>query len=169
MGSGRWRELAATTEAGGTLIDHGTLVSPEPDRLCRAELRIEGPAGVWTGRFASPIFDTPAGLLWDTTGLLVIKYGFVVYALAGRTGELRWTWTSRTPVVGVVGSSRIEHVIAQTEVETVALGADGGPRWRVSHADVVTDVALVAGRLVLQTWGGAVLAMDPATGRPDDA
>ena len=87
---------------------------------------MEGPAGTWTAGFASPIFDEPAGLLWDTPGLLVVRYGFVVYALSARTGELRWTWDSGTPVVAVLGSSRLGHVIAQSEVETVALDATGG-------------------------------------------
>ena len=73
-----------------TVTDHGGLVSAAPDRLCRAELRVEGPLGTWTARFASPIFDEPAGLLWDTPGLIVVKYGFVVYGLDSRTGSLRW-------------------------------------------------------------------------------
>lgn len=165
VGSGRGASLAALSEAGGGLTDHGSIVSPEPDRLCRAELRVEGPAGTWTARFASPIFDAPAGLLWDTPGLLVIRYGFVVYALSSRTGGLRWTWRSGTPVVAVLGSSRLGHVIAQSEVETVALDADGRTAWRVAHSDVVVEADLVGGRLILSTWGGPLLTLDPATGQ----
>ena len=39
------REVFALTEAGGSLLDLGTHVSTDPDALCRAEVRIEGPRG----------------------------------------------------------------------------------------------------------------------------
>ncbi len=84
-GSGGIAAITALSEVGGTLTDHGQLVSDEPDRLCRAELRVEGPLGTWTARFASVISDEPDGLLWDTQGLLLVRYGFRVYALEGRT------------------------------------------------------------------------------------
>ncbi len=164
-GSGGIAAITAMSEAGGSLTDHGTLVSPQPDRLCRAELRVEGPSGTWTARFASPIHDEPRGLLWDTTGLLIVKYGFVTYALAARTGELRWHHVSGTPVVALLGSSRIAHILVQSEVETVALDADGAPVWRAAHGEVVAEAELVGGRLVLSTWGGFLITLDPATGR----
>ena len=53
--------------------------------MCHAELRVEGPQGTWTARFASPLFDEPTGVVWDTQAQLVVKYGFRVYGLAGRT------------------------------------------------------------------------------------
>lgn len=164
-GSGGIAAITAMSEAGGSLTDHGTLVSPQPDRLCRAELRVEGPSGTWTARFASPIHDEPRGLLWDITGLLIVKYGFVTYALAARTGELRWHHVSGTPVVALLGSSRIAHILVQSEVETVALDADGAPVWRAAHGEVVAEAELVGGRLVLSTWGGFLITLDPATGR----
>lgn len=167
-GSGQMAALTAMSEAGGTLVDHGTLVSPAPDRLCRAELRVEGPTATWTARFASPIHDEPGGLLWDTTGLLVIKYGFEVYALEARTGALRWHHASRTPMVAILGSSRLDHVIAQTEIETVALAADGEPVWRAAHSDVVAEVELVGGRLILTSYAGLLQTLDPVTGRQLD-
>lgn len=167
-GTGGIAALTAMSEMGGELIDHGPLVSPTPDRLCRAELRVEGPTATWTARFASPIHDDPAGLLWDTEGLLVVKYGFLVYALSSRTGELRWHHESRTPVVAVLGSSRLSHVIVQTEIETVAVAADGEPVWRAAHSDVVAEVDLVGGRLVLTSYAGLLQALDPATGRQLD-
>ncbi len=167
-GSGGIAALTAMSEVGGELTDHGPLVSDAPDRLCRAELRVEGPTATWTARFASPIHDDPAGLLWDTEGLLVVKYGFEVYALAARTGELRWHHASRTPVVAVLGSSRLTHVIVQTEIETVALAADGEPVWRAAHSDVVAEVDLVGGRLVLTSYAGLLQTLDPATGRQLD-
>ena len=167
-GSGGIEALVAMSEVGGELLDHGPLVSSMPDRLCRAELRVEGPVGTWTARFASPIFDDPAGLLWDTEGLLVVKYGFEVYALESRTGVLRWHHASRTPVVAVLGSSRLPHLIVQTEIETVALDAAGEPVWRAAHSDVVAEVELVGGRLVLTSYAGLLQTLDPATGRQLD-
>lgn len=110
----------------------------------------------------------PAGLLWDTEGLLIVKYGFQVYALASRTGELRWHHGAGTPVVAVLGSSRLSHVIVQTEIETVAVAADGEPVWRAAHSDVVAEVDLVGGGRVLTSYAGLLQTLDPATGRQLD-
>lgn len=164
-GSGGIGAIAALSEVGGTLTDLGTLVASEPDRLCRAELRIEGPLGTWTVRLASVIFDEPQGVLWDTSGLLLVRYGFRVYALGARTGELRWSRDSGTPLIAILASSRLGHVIVQSEVETLALDAEGEVVWRVPHSEVIIDADLVGGRLVLGAWGGAHLALDPMTGR----
>lgn len=164
-GSGQGPAIFALSEAGGTLVDYGDRVSPSFAELCRAELRVEGPGGAWTARFASPIFDEPAGFLWDTAGLLIVKYGFLTYAFDARGGELRWTHRSATPLLAVFGSARLDHVIAQGEIETVAVDASGEARWRVAHSDVVTDAELVGGRLVLRSYSGLLTALDPATGR----
>lgn len=157
--------MFAGTEAGGVLTDHGQLVSPDPDRMCRAELRVESPLGEWTARFASPIFDTPEGFFWDTPGLLVVKYGFRVYALAGRTGELRWVHATQTPLLAILGSSRLPHVIAQSEIETTALRQDGEVAWHALHSDVVSEVELIGGRLVLTSYANSLQTRDPLTGR----
>jgi outer membrane protein assembly factor BamB len=164
-GSGGGPAIFALSEEGGALTDHGRLVSDDPDRLCRAELRVEGPLGSWTARFASPIFDAPAGLPWDTPGLLVVRYGFRVYALAGRTGDLRWSHALGTPIVAVLGSSRLPHLIVQGEIETVALREDGTVAWRAAHDEVITEAALVGGRLVLTGYDGGLRALDPLSGR----
>lgn len=164
-GSGQGPAVFALTEAGGPLEDHGPLVSAEPDQLCRAELRIDGPGGAWTARLASAIHDEPAGLLWDDHGLFVVKYGFHTYAFEARSGALRWSHRSATPLLAVLASPRLPHVIAQAEIETFALEADGAVAWRIAHSDVVTGVELVGGRLVLSSFGGQVSAVDPATGR----
>jgi hypothetical protein len=164
VGSGGIGALAALTEVGGELVDHGALAVPDPERACRAEVRVEGPKGVWTARFASTIHDEPIGWLWDVPGLLMVKYGFAAYALDARSGVLRWSYVSRTPLVAVLGSSRLGHAIAQTEVETVALAQDGEVVWRVAHRDVVVEAELVGGRLVLTGYGGLVAALDPRTG-----
>lgn len=140
-------------------------MSQAPDALCRAELHVEGPGGSWTARFASTISDEPAGLLWDSAGLLVVKYGFHLYGLESRTGELRWHHRSASPLLVVLGSSRLAHVIAQAEIETFALEPDGTVAWRIAHSDVVTAAELVGGRLVLTSYGGEAVALDPATGR----
>ena len=96
-GSGQGPAVFALSEAGGSLADHGPLVSADYELLCRAELRIDGPGGAWTASFASTISDEPAGLVWDDHGLFVVKYGFHTYAFDARTGELRWSHRSATP------------------------------------------------------------------------
>jgi len=164
-GSGAAEDVFALSEAGGSLVDLGEVVSSEPDRLCRAELRVETPAGAWTVRLASPIFDDPTALLWDEPGLLVVKYGFHTYGFAGRTGDLRWSHRSASPVLAVLGSARLPHVLVQAEIETFAIEADGSVGWRIAHSDVVADAELVGGRLVLTSFSGAVSAVDPLTGR----
>lgn len=164
-GSGQGQAVFALSESGGPLTDHGSIVSADPDRLCRAELRVETPAGPWSARLASALFDDPAALLWDSEGLLVVRYGFMTYAFEARTGVLRWSHRSGSPVSVILGSSRLPHVIVQAEVETFAIGADGEVAWRVAHSDVVTDAELVGGRLVLTSYSGQLTALDPRTGR----
>jgi hypothetical protein len=163
-GSGSAADVFALSEHGGALTDHAALAGGDPSRMCRAELRIEGPLGSWTARFASPIYDDPTGLLWDTEAQLVVKYGFRVYGLGSRSGELVWSYLAGTPVVAVLGSPRIDHVIVQSEVETVALDGAGEVRWRVAHSDVIAAAELMGGALTLTSYGGDVVAFDPATG-----
>ena len=123
-GSNQAAEVFALSEVGGALTDLGSLVSADPDALCRAELHVDAPGGAsWTVRLASPIFDEPAGVLWDTEGLLVVAYGFRTYAFGARTGALRWSHRSGTPVLGVFASSRVSHVLVQSELETFAIEA----------------------------------------------
>lgn len=164
-GSGRAAEVYGLSEATGGLTDHGPLVSAEPDRLCRAELRVEAPGGAWTARFASLIFDEPQGVLWDTAGLLLVKYGFTLYALDARSGRLAWSHASGTPLVGVFAGPALDHVLLQSELETIALRADGAVAWRAAHSDVVTGAELLAGQLVLTSYGGDRLVLDARTGR----
>lgn len=165
-GSGSASDVFALSETGGTLTDHGPLVSSAPDTLCRAELRVENPAGAWTARMASPIFDEPAGLLWDTPSILVVTYGFMTYGFEARTGRLRWSHRSATPLIAAFGSPRLDHVIVQSELETFALDAAGEVRWRIAHSDVVEDADLIGGRLVLRSYTGQMRVLDPSTGRP---
>ena len=164
-GSGQAAAVFALSEVGGELTDHGSLVSPDPDRLCRAEVRVETPAGAWTARLASTIFDDPAGAFWDQHGLLLVAYGFTTYAFAARSGGLRWSHRAKTPLVTLLLSSRLPHVLAQTELETFAIRPDGEVAWRVAHSDVVVDAQLVGGRLGLASFGGQTSSLDPLTGR----
>ena len=164
-GSGSGPQVFALTEAAGELRDFGTLVSPDPDALCRAELHLEGPRGAWTARFASLIHDEPRALHWDTAGLLVVAYGFTTYGIEVATGERRWDHRSASPIIALFGSSRLAHVLVQSEIETFAIEEDGTVAWRVAHSDVVTAAELVGGRLVLTGFDGQVRALDPATGR----
>jgi hypothetical protein len=167
-GTGAADAVFAISEQVGTLHDHGPLVAAEPDRLCRCELHVEGPVGAWTVRLASLIYDEPTAELWDEPGLLLVKYGFRVYALGARTGELAWSRPSGTPVVAVLCSTRLETALVQTEIETFSLRPDGEVAWRAAHNEVVTDAELVGGRLVLTSYGGQRLALDPRSGRSLD-
>lgn len=164
-GSGQADAVFALTESGGSLTDLGSLTGPDPDARCRAELRIDGPGGSWTVRFASTINDEPGAVLWDTAGQLVVKYGFHAYGLAARTGALAWSHRSATPILAVLASSRLRHVLVQSEIETFAIEADGSVAWRIAHSDVVVGAELVGGRLVLASYGGSQNVLDPATGR----
>ncbi|MEO8469504.1 MAG: PQQ-binding-like beta-propeller repeat protein [Chloroflexota bacterium] len=164
-GTGQAAAVFALSESGGTLVDLGSIVADDPDTRCRAELRIDGPGGSWSARFASTLNDTPDAVLWDTAGLLVIKYGFHAYGLDARTGTLAWSHRSATPILAVLASSRLRHVVVQSELETFALDPDGTAAWRIAHSDVVTAAELVGGRLVLTSYSGLMNALDPATGR----
>jgi PQQ-like domain len=165
-GSGQSAAVFALSEAGGSLIDLGPRVSADPDALCRAELRLDGPRGAWTARFASTIHDEPRALYWDTAGLFVVSYGFHTFGLDPATGEVRWEHRSATPIIAAFGSPRLAHVIVQSELETFAIEADGAVAWRIAHTDVVTAAEFIGGRLVLTSFDGQVNAIDPVTGRP---
>ena len=89
-----------------------------------------------------------------------MTYGFVA-----RGGDLRWQHRSGSPLVAVLTSSRLDHVLVQAEIETFAIVPDGTVAWRLAHSDVVTGAELVAGRLVLTSFAGEVRALDPGTGR----
>ncbi len=164
-GSGSGPAVFALSEAGGSLVDLGPRVAADPDALCRAELRLEGPRGAWTARFASLIHDDPRALHWDDAGLLVVAYGFHTYGLETGAGELRWDHRSATPIVALLGSPRLAHLVVQSEIETFAIEPDGTVAWRVAHSEVVVAADLLGGRLVLTGFGGQVTALDPNTGR----
>jgi hypothetical protein len=164
-GSGSGPQVFALSEIGGNLVDLGLRVAADPEPLCRAELRLEGPRGAWTARFASLISDEPRAVYWDTEGLFVVAYGFHSFGLDVETGDARWDHRSATPIVALLGSPRLAHVIVQAELETFAIEPGGDVAWRVAHSDVVTAAEMVAGRLVLTSFGGQVSAIDPSTGR----
>jgi len=166
--SGQATAVFALSEAGASLVDHGALgagAEEDPDRLCRMELRIEHPGGAWAVRLASVIYDEPRAIHWDEGALFVVGYGFTVYAFASRSGEMAWMHQTGTPVVALMASPRLEHVIVQSEVETWAIRADGEVRWRLAHTDVVSAAELLGGQLILTSISGATQSIDPATGR----
>lgn len=164
-GSGQEAAVFALSEVGGTVLDLGTHVADDPSPLCRAELRVEGPRGAWTDRFASTISDEPRAIAWDTADQLVVSFGFHTFGLASSTGVAVWEHRSATPVIALLGSSRLGHVLVQAELETFAIDPDGSVAWRIAHSDVVTGAELVGGRLVLTGYGGGHNALDPVTGR----
>ena len=98
--------------------------------------------------------------------MLVVAYGFHTYGLDAATGEARWDHRSASPIVALLGSSRLGHVLVQSEIETFAIEADGTVGWRVAHSDVVTAAEMVGGRLVLTGFDGQLNTLDPSTGRP---
>jgi hypothetical protein len=153
------------SESIGQLQDYADVAGGSVS-ACRAELRVESPAGAWTARLASPVFDEPQGVLVDTANLLLIKYGFAVYAFNARSGELAWSHLTGTPVLTVLSSTRLDHVLMQTELETLALRPDGEVAWRAAHSDVIIDAQLTAGRLDLTTYGGQHVYLDARTGQP---
>jgi hypothetical protein len=165
-GSDQAAAVFALSEAGGPLVDLGDRAGPDPDALCRAELRLQGPRGAWTARFASRIYDEPRAHYWDTQGTLVVAYGFHTFGLDAGAGAVRWEHRSATPIVALIGSPRLPHVLVQSEIETFALEADGTVAWRIALSDVVTGAELLGGRLVLTGFAGQVNAVDPTTGRP---
>jgi hypothetical protein len=164
-GSGHAADVFSLSEAIGELTDYAHLAVDQPERACRAELRVEGPAGAWTARLAALVYDEPQGVLWDEHGLLMVKYGFLLYAFEARTGRLAWSHRCPTPTVGVFAAPGLGHVLLQTELETHALDADGGIIWRAAHNDVMTDAELLAGQLVLTSYNGTRLVLDARTGR----
>ncbi len=166
--SGQAAAVFALSESGATLADHGALgagAEEDPNRLCRMELRVEHPGGAWAIRLASVIYDEPRALHWDEGALFVVGYGFTVYAFAARSGELAWLHQTGTPVVALMASPRLEHVIVQSEVETWAIRANGEVRWRLAHTDVVGAAELLGGQLILTSISGATQSIDPITGR----
>ncbi len=163
-GPGQADAVFGISESTGDLSDYAEL-SRSGASACRAELRVESPGGSWTARFASTVYDEPAGTLVDTANLLLIKYGFGLYAFNARTGDLAWSHQSGTPIVAVLSSTRLDHVLLQTELETLALRTDGEVAWRAAHSDVITEAQLVAGRLDLTTYGGQHVYLDARSGQ----
>ena len=94
-----------------------------------------------------------------------MSYGFHTFGLTVATGDAAWEHRSATPIVALMGSSRLAHVLVQAEIETFAIEADGTVAWRVAHSDVVTAADLIGGRLILTGYDGQLNALDPATGR----
>jgi hypothetical protein len=72
---------------------------------------------------------------------------------------------SGTPTLAILASTRLDHVLLQTELETIALASDGEVIWRAAHSDVITGAQLIAGRLDLTSYSGAHLYLDAKTGQ----
>ena len=105
-GSGSGAAVFALSEAGGNLVDVSGLVATDPDALCRAELRLEGPRGAWSARFASLIHDAPRAIHWDSSGLFVVAYGFHTFGLDVGTGAVRWDHRSATPLIAPTNTTK---------------------------------------------------------------
>ena len=129
-----WPRITAMSEVGGTLTDHGSLVSADPDRLCRAELRVEGPLGALDGavrvghqrRTRPACCGTPRGCCSCATASGSTPSRAAPATCAGAA-------TAARPWSRSLGSSRLDHVIVQSEIETVALDGAGSVVWRLAH------------------------------------
>ena len=100
--SSRSRRAAARSADHGHLVGHRPRAAVPRGAARRGPARRRGPP-------ASPrrSSTSPTAVLWDTEALLAVRYGFVAYALASRTGELRWSHRAGTPLVALLGSSRL--------------------------------------------------------------
>ena len=170
-GSGSGPAVFALTEVGGTLIDLGPRVAADPDAAVPGRAAARGTPRRLDGPLRLDSSTTSrAACYWDTAGLLVVAYGFHTYGLEAATGEARWDHRSATPIVALLGSSRLAHVLVQSELETFAIEPDGTVAWRIAHSDVVTAAELVGGRLVLTELRGPgqrARSGDRARRRPD--
>lgn len=165
----RWAGSAAGTDVFGISEASGPLTDLSEgqnagNRRCYAEVHVEGPTGAWTARISSVIYDDPEGALWDEHQLLLVKYGFTLHAFAARTGDAAWRYLASTPLIALLTSARLDHVLVQAEVETIALRADGSVAWHVTHEDVIAQARLVGGHLDLTSYSGAHLLIDARTG-----
>jgi hypothetical protein len=154
---------AVSPSPGGRLAARPRSPGRDADRLCR-RARVETRRALDRSS-GQCVFDDQR-VLSGIAGAPVVKYGFHSWAFEARTGGLRWDHRSRSPLLAVLGSSRLPHVLVQAEVETFAIEADGTVAWRVAHSDVVAGVELVGGRLVLTSYGGRLTALDPRPAGP---
>ena len=124
-GSGQAAAVFALSEAGGTLVDLGPQVAADPDALCRAELRVEGPRGAWTARFASTIHDEPRGAATGTPpGCSSWRTASTRTASSARPASRAGTHRSATPILALLGVAAAARTsLVQAEIETFAIEA----------------------------------------------
>ena len=67
-------------------------------------------------------------------GLLVVAYGFHTFGLDAATGE-RLGAPLGDAGIALFGSSRLAHVLVQSELETFAIEPDGTVAWRIAHSE----------------------------------
>ena len=140
-------------------------MAADPNRCAARSSALEGPRGAWTARFASAIYDEPRAPLLGQRRPAGRAYGFHTFGLDVASGDASWDHRSATPIVALFGSSRLAHVIVQSELETFAIEPDGTVAWRVAHSDVVTAAEIVGGRLVLTGYRRpGQRSIDPADG-----
>ena len=160
------RRCSRSARAAVRSIDFGTRVAEDPDALCRAELRLEGPRGAWTARFASLIHDEPRGLLWDTRRPARRRLWLPYLRARGRDRR-----GALGPPLGDAGG-RADRFLHGSPTSSSSRSSRRSRSSRTARSrggsptrDVVTAAELVGGRLVLTSFGGQVSALDPATGR----
>ena len=164
----RARRSSPCPRPAGRSSTSGRGSRPTRTPLCRAELRLEGPRGAWTVRFASLIHDDPRGAaLGHARACWSSRYGFHTYALETRDRRRCAGTTARrrrsSPCSARRGSPTSSSSPRSRRSRSSRTGrSPGGSPTPTSS----TAAELVGGRLVLTSFDGQVTALDPATGRP---
>ena len=143
-GSGSGPEVFGLSESGGTLTDHGHARLGRPRAALPSGAARRGAARHMDGAIRlADLRRSPKGCSGIRRRCWRSATASSRTPSRSRTGELRWTHRSGTPLVALLGSSRLPHLLLQSEVETFALDAEGAVRWRAAHSDVVSAAELV--------------------------
>ena len=161
----------ALSEAGGALVDLSPVAAGSRAAVPRRAAP-RGPARRVVGalRVAHPRRAARAPLghrrrCWSS------PTGSTPTASRSRRARPRWDHRSATPIIALLGSPRLAHVIVQSELETFAIEPDGTVAWRVAHSDVVTaaDLRRRPARADQLRWPGPRPRSRRPGGRPTDA
>ena len=164
-GSGSGPQVFALSEVGGDAGRPRARASPPTPSPVPRRAAPRGPARRLDGAVRLAHLTTSRGRCTGTPRACSSSpTGSTPSASRSRSGDARWDHRSATPIIALLGSPRLAHVVVQAELETFAIEPDGTVAWRVAHSDVVTAAELVGGRLVLTSFGGQVQRARPGDG-----